>query len=75
MIMAEDVLDRADRFMLLRQPKHVLLVVGAEDGAVETNQDQNAPRANSGGGKLDQQYPSPEQAAKQNHDSQGGLRG
>ena len=50
MIMAED---RADRFMLLRQPKHVPPVVGAEDGAVETNQDQNAPRADSGGGKLD----------------------
>ena len=42
MIMAEDVLDRANRFMLLRLR-----------GWSGRNQNQNAPRADSGGGKLD----------------------
>ena len=36
MTMEEEVLDRADKFMLLRQ-KHVQLAVGAAAGAVEMN--------------------------------------
>ena len=52
MTMEEEVLDRTDKFMLLRQ-KHVQLVVGAAAGAVEMTGGQNAPRADSGGGKLD----------------------